>query len=90
MIDGDSPGDHGPASSARQPGLDSAPRLDRSAARNIALGCTLATMAFSLILLFFFRTGVLTPQFAFGPEGGPYGLRWLPGPTSASRLAWTA
>src|SRR5208283_1273083 len=57
-----------------------APRLDRSAARSIALGCTLATMAFSLILLVSFRTGVLTPQFAFGPQAGPYGLRWLSRP----------
>ncbi len=57
-----------------------APRLDRGAARSIALGCTLATMAFSLILLVSFRTGVLTPQFAFGPQAGPYGLRWLARP----------
>jgi NADH-quinone oxidoreductase subunit M len=57
-----------------------APRLDRSEVRNIALGCTLATMAFSLILLFSFRTGVLTPQFAFGPEAGPYGVRWFSRP----------
>ncbi|MGD0042567.1 MAG: proton-conducting transporter membrane subunit, partial [Isosphaeraceae bacterium] len=60
-----------------------APRLDRSAARSIALGCTLATMAFSLILLVSFRTSVpsvLAPQFAFGPQGGPYGLRWLSRP----------
>src|SRR5271157_5185023 len=57
-----------------------APRPDRSAARNIALGCTLATMAFSLILLVSFRTGVLTPQFAFEPQAGTYGLRWLARP----------
>ena len=57
-----------------------APRLDRSAARSIALGCTLATLAFSLILLVSFRTGVLAPQFAFGPQEGPYGLRWLSRP----------
>src|SRR5271157_421096 len=57
-----------------------APRLDRSAARTIALGCTLATMALGLILLVDFRTGVLTPQFAFGPPQGPYGLRWLARP----------
>ncbi len=57
-----------------------APRLDRSAARSIALGCTLATMAFSLILLVYFRTGELAPQFAFGPRGGPYGLGWLTRP----------
>lgn len=57
-----------------------APRLDRSAARSIALGCTLATMAFSLILLVSFRTGVLAPQFAFEPQAGTYGLRWLARP----------
>ena len=37
-------------------------------------------MAFSLILLVAFRTGVLTPQFAFGPQEGPYGLSWLSRP----------
>jgi NADH-quinone oxidoreductase subunit M len=57
-----------------------APHLDRSAARSIALGCTLATMALGLILLVSFRTGVLAPQFAFGPQAGPYGLSWLSRP----------
>ena len=56
------------------------PRLDRNAARNIALGCTLATLGFSLILLLGFKTGVLNPQFAFGPESGPYGLSWMSRP----------
>src|SRR5271165_5576105 len=65
-----------------------APRLDRSAARSIALGCTLFTMAFSLILLVFFRTGVLTPQFAFGPQAGPYGLRWLARPDDIHHAEW--
>src|SRR5271157_2519987 len=55
-------------------------RWSGSEARNIALGCTLATMAFSLILLVSFRTGVLAPQFAFEPQAGTYGLRWLPRP----------
>jgi NADH-quinone oxidoreductase subunit M len=56
------------------------PHLDRNTARTIALGCTLATLGFSLILLLAFKTGVLTPQFAFGPENGPYGLSWISGP----------
>src|SRR5262249_32071344 len=56
------------------------PGLDRDAARNIALGYSLATLGLSLLLLFAFRPGLLHPQFAFGPEGGPYGLRWMPRP----------
>ena len=47
--------------------LATSPRLDHRAARQIALVCTLCTMGLSLILLFQFRTGVLTPQFAYGP-----------------------
>ncbi len=58
-------------------GLFAAPRLDRSMARSVALGCTLVTMGFSLILLWSFRTGVLAPQFAFSSATGSYGLRWL-------------
>ncbi len=57
-----------------------APRLDRTLARSIALGCTLITMALSLVLLLWFRTGHLAPQFAFGPTNGPYGLQWLTRP----------
>jgi NADH-quinone oxidoreductase subunit M len=60
--------------------LVASPRLDHRAARQIALFCTLCTMVFSLILLFAFRTGVLTPQFAYGPPEGPYGLGWLSRP----------
>ena len=56
------------------------PRLDHCGARRIALGCTLCTMALSLILLWEFRSGVLTPQFAYGPPEGPYGLGWLSRP----------
>jgi NADH-quinone oxidoreductase subunit M len=60
--------------------LAASPRLDHRAARQIALLCTLGTLAFSLILLFAFRSGVLTPQFAYGPPEGPYGLGWLSRP----------
>ncbi|WP_165221513.1 complex I subunit 4 family protein [Aquisphaera insulae] len=56
------------------------PKLGKNQARLIALGFTLATMAFSLILLLAFKTGVLTPQFAFGEPGGPYGLSWIAQP----------
>ncbi|MFO0892739.1 MAG: NADH-quinone oxidoreductase subunit M [Isosphaeraceae bacterium] len=56
------------------------PQLDRNAARAIALGVTLVAMALSLLLLLAFNPAVTTPQFAFGPEGGPYGLRWLSRP----------
>jgi NADH-quinone oxidoreductase subunit M len=56
------------------------PRLEKEAARNVALGCSLATMGLSLVLLFAFVPGSPQPQFAFGPEEGPYGLRWLPRP----------
>jgi NADH-quinone oxidoreductase subunit M len=53
------------------------PKLDMSAARSIALGTALATLAFSLVLIYAFVPGVLEPQFAFGKVGGPYGLTWL-------------
>jgi NADH-quinone oxidoreductase subunit M len=56
------------------------PRMEREAARNIALGCALSTLGLGLILLFAFKPGLLHPQFAFGPEEGPYGLRWMPRP----------
>ncbi len=56
------------------------PGLDKAVARSIALGCTLVTMAFSLIVLFSFHTGVLTPQFAYGLPEGPYGLQWFSRP----------
>jgi NADH-quinone oxidoreductase subunit M len=56
------------------------PRRDARSARSIALGTALVTLAFSLILLVRFRTGVVTPQFAFGESGGPYGWNWMSRP----------
>ena len=56
------------------------PNLSKSTARTMALGFTLATMGLSLILLMAFKPGVLNPQFAYGPEAGPYGLSWLTRP----------
>ena len=53
------------------------PRLGMKAARGFALVTALLTLALSLVLLSGFKPGVLTPQFAFGPEDGPYGLSWL-------------
>jgi NADH-quinone oxidoreductase subunit M len=60
--------------------LSLTPNGDRNWSRTVALGVTLATMALALFLLLAFRPGVLTPQFAFGPEQGPYGLGWLSRP----------
>ncbi|MGO9597550.1 MAG: complex I subunit 4 family protein [Isosphaeraceae bacterium] len=60
--------------------LAALPRLDFRAARQVALVCTLCTMALSLIILLEFRAGVLTPQFAYGSPDGPYGLGWLSRP----------
>ena len=57
--------------------LFSAPGLERDTARRVALGVTLATFGLSLIFLLAFEPGVLTPQFAFGSPGGPYGLAWV-------------
>ena len=56
------------------------PRLDQRTARSVALATALAALAFSLILLFKFQAGVTTPQFAYGPEAGPYGLSWMERP----------
>ena len=53
---------------------------NRLTARKLALWCTLATLAFSLILLLGFKPGVLHPQFAYEPVGGRYGLSWLSRP----------
>ncbi|MGC8641849.1 MAG: complex I subunit 4 family protein [Isosphaeraceae bacterium] len=53
---------------------------NRLTARKLALWCTLATLALSLVLLFSFKPGVLHPQFAFVSEGGRYGQRWLAHP----------
>jgi NADH-quinone oxidoreductase subunit M len=57
--------------------LFASPRLDMRASRTIALVTALATLAFSLVLVYAFKPGVLEPQFAFGKPGGPYGLGWL-------------
>jgi NADH-quinone oxidoreductase subunit M len=57
-----------------------APGLDAQGARKIALGTSLATFAASLILLFGFDPVVTTPQFAYGPPEGPYGLSWMTRP----------
>ncbi len=56
------------------------PRLEQKTARAVALATALATLAFTLILLLSFRAGVTSPQFAFGPESGPYGLSWMTRP----------
>ena len=56
------------------------PALDHKTARKIALGTALATLACSLILVFGFDATVTTPQFAFGPDAGPYGLSWFERP----------
>lgn len=61
-------------------GLFLSPRLDMKTARVVALATALATLALSLILLYSFQAGVTTPQFAFGPESGPYGLAWMERP----------
>ena len=53
------------------------PRLDQNTARWLALGTALVTLAFSLILVAGFETGVTTPQFAFSEGAAPYGLSWI-------------
>jgi len=55
------------------------PRLDARRARSIALGVVLGALALSLVLLAGFRPGQAGPQFAVGPEGGPYGAPWMEG-----------
>jgi NADH-quinone oxidoreductase subunit M len=56
------------------------PRMEQKDARNLALGTALLTLAFTLVLLVAFRPGVTTPQFAYGPAAGPYGLPWMERP----------
>jgi len=56
------------------------PGLDARASRQIALGVSLASFAASVVLLMNFDAAITTPQFAFGPPEGPYGLRWLERP----------
>ncbi|MDX2036015.1 MAG: NADH-quinone oxidoreductase subunit M [Isosphaeraceae bacterium] len=53
------------------------PGLGMKQARVFALGTALATLALSVILLFAFQRNILTPQFAFGPPEGPYGVTWM-------------
>ncbi|WP_165074235.1 complex I subunit 4 family protein [Paludisphaera rhizosphaerae] len=53
------------------------PGLDQGAARKIALGFTVATFAACLALLAGFESSVTTPQFAAGPDAGPYGWSWI-------------
>jgi NADH-quinone oxidoreductase subunit M len=60
--------------------LFASPRLEMRVARAIGLGFALLALVLSLVLVAAFRTGVVEPQFAFGPAGGPYGLRWLDPP----------
>ncbi len=57
-----------------------APGLDVFTARRIALGTSLATLAASLVLLAGFDPAVTTPQFAYGPATGPYGVGWFTRP----------
>ncbi len=56
------------------------PRLPTRTARAFALGITLATLGLSLILIYFFRTGLDATgyQFAFSGSDGKLGLGWLP------------
>jgi NADH-quinone oxidoreductase subunit M len=56
------------------------PRLEVDAARRFALGIVLATLALTTLLILAFRAGVTTPQFAYGPAEGPYGLSWMARP----------
>jgi len=56
------------------------PGLDKGAARKIALGVGLATMAACLALLAGFEPSVTTPQFAYESSDGSYGLSWLARP----------
>src|SRR5690348_7005904 len=53
------------------------PRMEVRQARMVALVTVLATLVPALILAAAFRPGIVTPQFAFGPAAGPYGLSWL-------------
>jgi NADH-quinone oxidoreductase subunit M len=57
-----------------------APRMEMRAARSLALATVLVTLGLSLVLVAAYRPGVTHPQFAFGPEGGPYGLGWMERP----------
>ena len=54
------------------------PQLPTRSARALALVITLATMGFSLLLLFAFRADYPGPQFSFVDQDGKLGLAWLP------------
>lgn len=60
--------------------LGCSPRMEARTARWVAMGTVLVTLGMALILLIAFRSGIPGPQFAFGPESGPYGLKWLERP----------
>ncbi len=53
------------------------PRMDVKTARTLALGTVVLTLLPSLFLAVAFERGVVEPQFAYGPQGGPYGLFWM-------------
>jgi NADH-quinone oxidoreductase subunit M len=56
------------------------PRLGVRPARSFALATALVTLAFGLVLLAGFKPGVLTPQFAYEPSAGLYGVGWAERP----------
>ena len=57
-----------------------APGLDYRAARRIALGTALTTLALSLVFVVSFKTGVIDPQFAGGSTASGYGWSWVGSP----------
>jgi NADH-quinone oxidoreductase subunit M len=57
-----------------------APRLADNHARLVALGTTLVTLAFTLILLAAFRSELTRPQFTVLSEQGHYGWSWFERP----------
>ena len=54
------------------------PHLSTRAARQLALGFTLATLGLSLLLLLNFQASSVGPQFSFVGEDGKLGLGWMP------------
>ncbi|MEO6811824.1 MAG: NADH-quinone oxidoreductase subunit M [Isosphaeraceae bacterium] len=54
-----------------------APKLDHKSARVIALGTALVTLALTVLLVVNFDKTLTTPQFAFQPKNGLYGLSWV-------------
>ncbi|QDV37146.1 complex I subunit 4 family protein [Tautonia plasticadhaerens] len=58
-------------------GLLLAPRLDHTAARWVALGTTLVTLAFSLVLVAAFQIDDAGVQFAFRGSDGSLGIPWV-------------